>query len=62
MASLAVNSGLHVDTLNKWEIRSVLHNCSLLGQLVFFRESQCSDNPGDKNTNLLGADFLNQFI
>ena len=34
----------------------------LLGQLVFFRESKYSDNPGVKNINLLGTDFLNQFI
>ena len=33
----------------------------LLGQLVFFRQSKYSDNPG-KNINLLGIDFLNQFI
>ena len=34
----------------------------LLGQLVFFREFKYSDNPGVNNINLLGTDFLNQFI
>ena len=34
----------------------------LLGQLVFFRESKYNDIPGVKDINLLGTDFLNQFI
>lgn len=38
------------------------YEMQLLGQLVFFRESKYSDNPAVKNINLLGTDFLNQFI